>query len=418
MKINVLGLGYIGLPTAVLFASKGFDVHGVDGNPEIIESLRRKEINIKEKGLHELLIDVFNNQKIKFSTTPVESDVFIIAVPTPTNIDKTANLNYVLNAINSILKYLRKGNLIIIESTVPPGTIETKIIPLLESTKLSVGEDLFISHCPERILPGNLLQEMIKNDRVVGGINEISASMTVELYKCYSEGKIHVTDLTTAEMVKLMENAYRDVNIAFANEVARIAEKINVDIWEAIKIANSHPRVNILQPGPGVGGHCIAVDPYFLIQIAPKEAKVIAAARDTNNNTSNYIVELIKKSIEHIENPLISIFGLTYKAGVADIRESPAIKIVNSLLDQKYRLSIYDPLVNVYDKIQKPTVEEAANESDCLVFITDHAEFKRLDFSKIKERVRTKIIVDTRNVIKENITTDGFMHIRLGALKL
>ncbi|RKJ59664.1 nucleotide sugar dehydrogenase, partial [Butyricicoccus sp. 1XD8-22] len=266
-KICVVGLGYIGLPTAVMFANHGVKVHGVDVNPAAVRSIQEKQLHIEENGLQERLNKAVDEGFLTASTTPEEADVFIVAVPSPINPDKTANLEYVREATKAIVPYVRKGNLVILESTVPPKTVERIMIPELIKTDLEIGVDLFVSHSPERVIPGRIFDELVNNDRIVGGINKKSAEMTKELYETFVKGTIHLTDATTAELVKVMENTYRDVNIAFANELAKMADLLDVNIWEAIKFANYHPRVNVHFPGPGVGGHCIAVDPWFLVEL-------------------------------------------------------------------------------------------------------------------------------------------------------
>ena len=253
-KLCVVGLGYIGLPTAVMFANHGLYVHGVDVNEKAVELIKNKQLHIEENGLQERLESAVDNGHFTVGTTAEEADIFIIAVPSPINEDKTANLNYVREATKSIVPYVRKGNLVILESTVPPRTVEDVMLPVLKETGLELGSELFVSHSPERVIPGKVFEELVNNDRIVGGINEESSRLTVELYKTFVKGNIHVTDATTAEMVKVIENTYRDVNIAFANELGKISEKIGVNAWEAIKLANYHPRVNIHLPGPGVGG--------------------------------------------------------------------------------------------------------------------------------------------------------------------
>ncbi|MFV8826374.1 nucleotide sugar dehydrogenase [Alkalihalobacterium sp. APHAB7] len=415
MKLCVMGLGYIGLPTAVMFARHGVTVHGVDVNEKVVHMLQNKELHIEEPGLIEMMSEVIDDGNLTFSTQPDYADAFIIAVPTPIKPDKTANTDYVAGATEMILPFVKSGNLVVLESTVPPKTVENVMIPILEKSNLTIGEDLYISHSPERVLPGKLFEELVSNDRIVGGINEKSSQLTVDLYKRFVKGTIHVTDSTTAEMVKLMENTYRDVNIAFANELARIAEKVGFNVWEAIELANCHPRVNIHKPGPGVGGHCIAVDPWFIIEQAPEEAKLVSLSRDINDTTPFHVAHSIEDLVKDKENPVISIFGLAFKGNIDDMRESPAAEIVNYLQNKGLNLKIYDPYVtnNVEGKVD--TVEEAVTDSSLLVILTDHNVFKELDFEALESLMKDKTIYDTRNMLNEQkLTNLGFNVLQIG----
>lgn len=416
MKLTVMGLGYIGLPTAVMFAKHGVKVHGVDVNEKVVEMLNRKELHIEEPGLPEMLEEVIDSGELTVSTKPVKSDAFIIAVPTPINEDRTANLDYVKSATEMILPYVEKGNLVILESTVPPKTIENIMMPVLEKTGLVFGEELFISHSPERVLPGKLFEELVENDRIVGGINEKSSQMTVDLYKQFVKGTIHITDSTTAEMVKLMENTYRDINIAYANELARIAEKLNFNVWEAIDLANCHPRVNIHKPGPGVGGHCIAVDPYFIIEQAPDEARLITLAREINSTTPSSIVDVVGKVLEDIKNPTISVFGLAFKGNIDDMRESPSLEIIEELNHKNFNLKVYDPYVKGEVENKAQTLEEAIKDSDLILILTDHNVFKDIKPEEVKSLMRTARILDTRNLFQDKyFENTGVEYIQIGS---
>ncbi|TCN05303.1 UDP-N-acetyl-D-mannosaminuronic acid dehydrogenase [Bacillus sp. BK006] len=416
MKTCILGLGYIGLPTALMFANHQTEVHGVDINTDIIKKLNSKKLHIYEPGLEGLLTKAIQTGKINFSTTPVHSDAFIISVPTPINEDKTANLNFVIKAIEMILPYLQKGNLIILESTVPPKTVTQMVIPLLKQTKLKIGEEIFVAYSPERVLPGNLINEMVNNDRIVGGINEKSTELAVNLYKRFVKGNIHTTDTTTAEMVKLIENTYRDVNIAFANELARIGEGLGINAWEAIELANNHPRVNIHKPGPGVGGHCIAVDPWFIIEKDPHNSKMISLSRYINDHTPDHVVNVIVNLVKHIEQPTVSICGLAFKGNIDDVRESPNLYIVNQLKERAIKVKSYDPLVKKEFDHKVETIEEAFRKSDCIVILTDHDVFKELNFEQYEQCIRNKNVLDTRNLLKkEEVEKQGFNYYLLGA---
>ncbi|WP_307337634.1 nucleotide sugar dehydrogenase [Caldalkalibacillus uzonensis] len=411
-----MGLGYIGLPTAVIFAKHGFNVHGVDINPSVINKLKNKELHIEEHGLKEMLIEVIETGRLTFSTEPVKADAFIIAVPTPINKDKTANLNYVKTATEMIVPNLEKGNLVILESTVPPRTVEHIMIPILKKSGLSIGDELFVSHSPERVLPGRIIEELILNDRIVGGINEKSSQLTAELYQIFVTGKIHITDATTAEMVKLMENIYRDVNIALANEFARIAERVGFNVWEAIELANQHPRVNLHMPGPGVGGHCIAVDPWFVIEHAPEESKLISLARKINDSTPFHVANVIEKYVKDIEKPIISLLGLAFKGNVNDIRESPSLKVIELLRKKGFQLKIYDPYINQHIEGKVNDVKEVAKGSDLLVILTDHHIFKEIDFKMIKGLMRRQVVFDTRHILnKGQLESAGYHYIELGS---
>lgn len=420
-KLCVVGLGYIGLPTAVMFANHGLRVHGVDVNEKAVELIQNKQLHIEENGLQERLNSAVDSGNFTASTTPEEADIFIIAVPSPINADKTANLNYVREATKSIVPYVKKGNLIILESTVPPRTVEDVMMPVLKETGLQFGTELFISHSPERVIPGRVFEELVNNDRIVGGINEESSRLTVELYKTFVEGSIHVTDATTAEMVKVIENTYRDVNIAFANELAKICEKIGVNAWEAIKLANYHPRVNIHLPGPGVGGHCIAVDPWFLVELQPELAKIISLARQTNDTMPEYTALKVKNIFEQqgIQHGRVAVLGLAFKGNIDDMRESPSTDVIHHLEKLGVDYTAYDPHIKE-NKLERQTqhLEEAVAHADAILILTDHNEFKSLQPKLVEGSMRTKVIVDTKNCIdRNNWEQSGFDVFLLGDSK-
>ncbi|MFE3898494.1 MULTISPECIES: nucleotide sugar dehydrogenase [unclassified Priestia] len=418
LKTCILGLGYIGLPTALMFANHQTEVHGVDINTDIIKKLNSKKLHIYEPGLEELLIKAIQTGKISFSTTPVPSEAFIISVPTPINDDKTANLKFVIKAIEMILPYLQKGNLVVLESTVPPKTVIQTVIPLLKQTKLKIGEELFVAYSPERVLPGNLINEMLNNDRIVGGINEKSTELAVNLYKRFVKGNIYTTDTTTAEMVKLIENTYRDVNIAFANELARIGEGLGINIWEAIELANNHPRVNIHKPGPGVGGHCIAVDPWFIIEQDPHNSKMISLSRHINDHTPDYVVNVITNLIKDIKSPVVSILGLAFKGNIDDVRESPNTYIIDQLTKKGINVKSYDPFVKKLFNHKVKTLEEVFKDSDCVVILTDHDVFKEINFKYYAQCMRHQNLLDTKKLLaREQILNDGLFYYLLGELR-
>jgi len=401
-KLCVVGLGYIGLPTAVMFANSGLQVHGVDRNERVVNLINNKQLHIEENGLQERLEQAVDAGHFKASTTPIEADVYIIAVPSPINPDNTANLEFIRAATASIVPFVKKGALVILESTVPPKTVENIMLPELRKTDLIIGEELFVSHSPERVIPGKIFEELVNNDRIVGGINAKSAEMTKDLYEAFVKGTIHLTDATTAELVKVMENTYRDVNIAFANELAKIAEGIDVDIWEAIKFANFHPRVNIHTPGPGVGGHCIAVDPWFLVELAPEKADIIKKARNTNDGMPMYTAQRAQRLLKeyHVENGKVAVLGLAFKGNVDDMRESPSTKVIDSLQELGLDVVSFDPHIKeLQHSTQVATLEEAIQSADLLLLTTDHDQFKQLDPAILQTKQPRPIMLDTKNAL-------------------
>jgi len=399
-KICVIGLGYIGLPTACILSSKGFKVIGVDINSEVVKRLNSKDIENPEPGLAKFVKSAINSGDFKAQTIPKEADVFIICVPTPLTDEKKADLTYVKSAAKSILPYLRKDNLIILESTVPPGTTEGILKHILEKSGLKIGNELYLDYCPERVIPGNILKEIVENDRIIGGITQESAELAKEVYQSFVKGKIYLTNATTAEMIKLTENSFRDVNIAFANELSKICDQLNLNVWEVIKLANKHPRVNILKPGPGVGGHCIAVDPFFIIEKAPGETKLIKTARSVNNSMPDYIVKKVETALKEIkiDNPVIACLGMTYKANVDDIRESPALKIIRKLKEKGYLVRVCDPYIKDFSEFPLFPLKEVAKGADCLILLVDHKEFVEIEPDEFLKEMRHKIIIDTRGV--------------------
>jgi UDP-N-acetyl-D-mannosaminuronic acid dehydrogenase len=401
-KICVVGLGYIGLPTAVMFANHGINVHGVDVNERAINLIKNKQLHIEENGLQEKLETAIDNGKLTVATTPEEADVFIIAVPSPIREDKTADLEYVRKATEAITPYVKEGNLVILESTVPPRTVEDVMLPVLQKTGLEIGTELYVSHSPERVIPGKVFEELVSNDRIVGGINEKSSQLTKELYEVFVKGTIHLTDATTAEMVKVIENTYRDVNIAFANELAKISDKIGVNAWEAIELANFHPRVNIHLPGPGVGGHCIAVDPWFMVELQPDLAKMIHLARTTNDGMPKYTAEKVQSLLDEkgIQHGRIAVFGLAFKGNIDDMRESPSLHVLHYLEELGIDYTAYDPHIKE-NQLEKQTqdLHEAAKHADIILVLTDHNDFKEFDPSVVSGDMRTKMIFDTKNCI-------------------
>ncbi|KGP92419.1 UDP-N-acetyl-D-mannosamine dehydrogenase [Pontibacillus chungwhensis BH030062] len=405
-KICVIGLGYIGLPTSAVFAKAGYDVVGIDVNKKVVDTLNEGKIHIEEPGLPEVVKEAVESGKLTASTEVQKADVFIIAVPTPVHEDKTANTDYVAKATESILPVLEKGNTIIVESTIPPRTIDDVVAPVLRDAGWNLEEnDLYVSHCPERVIPGKIMEELIHNTRVVGGLTPEGAKKAADVYRLVVQGDIHETTAVTAEMSKLMENTFRDVNIALANELAKVSDKLDVNAHEVINFANMHPRVNILQPGPGVGGHCIAVDPYFIIEKAQEETPLMQTSRQINDSMPSFVVEKIETLTENVQNPKIAVFGLSYKANVDDVRESPAVTITRSLQSHKkgFNVAAHDPFVK-QDMTDIPlhSVEEALQDADVALVLADHRQFKEMDPSLFAQFMKTPVVLDTRNCVPDH----------------
>jgi len=409
-----MGLGYIGLPTASMFATHGFKVLGVDVNESIIEKINNGSSHIEEPGLNTLVRAAVLSKNLSASEKPVEADVFIICVPTP--LDATtckSNLDYVQSASESIVPYLKDGSLVILESTSPPGTVEKVMVPILERSGLKAGSDIFVAHCPERVLPGRILEELVENDRIIGGINEESAKRAEGLYKRFVSGNIYLTDSTTAEMCKLMENTYRDVNIALANELAMISEGLGINVWEAIELANKHPRVNLHSPGPGVGGHCIPIDPWFIAEAAPDDAKLIKLSRHINDGMVEYLIHVIEEMIGN--TGAVSIFGAAYKGNIDDARESPAQRLADLLHKSGYDIRVYDPHVQRF-KYELQDIDSSTADSDCIILMSDHDEFKELTadaIESISNKMRQKNLIDTRNCLNHELWKSAGFNVKI-----
>ncbi len=397
----VLGLGYIGLPTASTFATHGMKVIGVDVDQRVVDVLRNGEIHIHEPGLRTLVEAAFRSDNLKISDTPEDADAFVIAVPTPILDDKRANMRYVEAAAESITPNLKKGNLVVLESTSPPRTTLDRLVPILERSGLRAGEDFFLAYTAERVLPGKILQELIENARVIGGINKASAEAARDLYSTFVRGEIHLTDATTAEMVKLMENTYRDINIAIANEFARLGEELGVNIWQAITLANLHPRVNILRPGPGVGGHCISVDPWFLVEAAPETSQLIRQARSVNDSQPDRVVALVHKALSGKKGTRIAALGLAYKPNVDDLRESPAVAVVTQLIAAGVNVNTYEPFApkaELEGATRCASLEAALEGADAILMLVDHDQFRELEPATIAAMMPGRTAIDTRGV--------------------
>jgi UDP-N-acetyl-D-mannosaminuronic acid dehydrogenase len=399
-RICVLGLGYIGLPTASTFATQGLKVIGVDVNPRVVEILQNGGLHIHEPGLRTLVQAALSSGNLEISDQPQPADAFIIAVPTPFYEDKRADMRAVTAAAESIVPCLRAGNLVVLESTSPPRTTLELLVPILERSGLQAGVDFHLVYSPERVLPGQILREMIENARVIGGVSPACAAAGRELYAIFVRGEIVLTDATTAEMVKLMENTYRDVNIAIANEFARLADSLQVNVWEAIALANRHPRVNILKPGPGVGGHCISVDPWFLVEAAPDQTPLIQAARTVNSTQPDYVAGLVRSACGDLKGRRIAILGLSYKPNVDDLRESPAIEIAQSLAAAGAEVIAYEPNqpdLQVAGLECVATLEAALQGADLIALLVAHSDFLELAPASIAGLSKTRVVVDAVN---------------------
>ena len=402
--ICVMGLGYIGLPTASLLATKGFTVTGVDVSQKVVDTINKGEIHIVEPDLDILVKSAVHSGNLSASLEPVEADVFIIAVPTPFKdggpdhiSGKKPDLSYIEAATKKISPFIKPGNLVILESTSPVGTTDEVVAEILKQDGHSIGEDVYIAHCPERVLPGRILIELVENDRVVGGINEESTAVTVEFYERFVRGAVLPTTAKTAEMVKLTENSSRDVQIAFANELSMVCETETINTWEVIDLANRHPRVNILQPGPGVGGHCIAVDPWFIVDRSPECSNLIRTAREVNDAKPGWVIERVKRCADKFKSPVIACLGLAFKADVDDLRESPASDIVKKLQEENIgQLMVCEPNLREHKDFELCSLEQAIKQADIILLLVDHKSFKSLSAAELGE----KVVIDTRGVIK------------------
>ena len=391
-KVCIVGLGYIGLPTAALLANNNFEVIGVDINEKTVDIVNEGKIHIVEPGLELLVANAVSSGNLKANTIPIISDIYMICVPTPFHENENIhlpNIDYVVAATESISRLIKKGDLIILESTSPVGTTE-----IVADTLANAGveiEDVYIAYCPERVVPGKVIEELVNNDRVVGGLNEISSKIVSNFYRQFVKGAVLETDARTAEMCKLTENSFRDVNIAFANELSIICDKEGIDVWKLINLANRHPRVNVLQPGSGVGGHCIAVDPWFIVARNPEDAKIIKSAREVNNYKSKWVIDKIKSTANNFTTrtgkiPTISCLGLSFKPDIDDLRESPAVNIVLSLIGENFNIKAVEPNINAHEIIQLISYDDALKISDIIVVLVKHKEFLDI-LEKINQNV-------------------------------
>ena len=392
-SVCVMGLGYIGLPTASILASNGCRVLGVDVDPRVVDTVNRGDIHIEEPGLHTLVQAAIQSGNLRASLTVEPCEVYIIAVPTPLTADRHADLSYVCRAAEQIAPALQAGALVILESTSPPGTTRDKLRPILEAgSGLKAGADFTLAHCPERVMPGRILRELIENDRVVGGIDPASAEAARALYATFVAGSIFLTDATTAEMVKVIENTYRDVNIALANEAALLCEGLGIDFAQVGKLANRHPRVHLHQPGPGVGGHCISVDPWFLVDAFPEGTPLIRTARLRNDAMPAHVVAQVQAWLQGVAKPKAALLGAAFKGNVDDIRESPAIHVAELLQSAGVQVAVHDPHV---PSISAP-LEECLKDADVVILLTDHAAYRNIDPKASATLMRARRLYDTR----------------------
>lgn len=416
--ICVFGLGYIGLPTASTFATHGLHVTGVDVNSRVVHTLRNGGLHIHEPGLRTLVQAALGSGNLVISEQAQPADAFVIAVPTPFYGDKQADMRAVIAAAEAIVPHLRPGNLVVLESTSPPRTTVDVVAPILARSGLNPGVDFYLAYSPERVLPGQILRELIENARVIGGVNRASAEAGRDLYEVFVRGEIILTDATTAEMVKLMENTYRDVNIAVANEFARLADRLGVDVWEAIGLANRHPRVNILRPGPGVGGHCISVDPWFLVEAASDLTPLIRAAREVNDGQPQFVVELVRRVAGQLNGCRIAALGLAYKPDVDDLRESPAIEIVRLLGEAGARVLAYEPYkpdANIPGITCVTSLQEALQDADLALLLVGHTALKDVQPAQAATLMHGRLVVDVVNAWhSEAWAKAGFQLHRLG----
>ncbi len=407
-RLAIIGMGYIGLPTAVAIATRGIDVIGVDINPATVAAISRGEVPFVEPDLAVAVSGAVAMGRLKATTETPEADAFIIAVPTPFNEDRTADLSYVKAAAEQIAPKLKPGDIVVLESTSPPGTTEkigTWIGALRPDLRMprdgQAVADIYIAHCPERVLPGRIMIEIVTNDRVVGGLTPKCAEKAASIYRLFAQGEILLTDAASAEMAKLSENAYRDVNIAFANELSMICESLHIDVWEVIRLANRHPRVSILSPGPGVGGHCIPVDPWFIVSAAPRLARLIRTAREVNDRRPHDVAEQVVAKAQRFRAPTIACLGLTFKANVDDARESPAIEVVSLIAKAlpEFDILAADPYVHTLPKqlrefgnLRLESAHQAVERADIVVLLVEHEPFKAIRHT----RLGGKVVYDTR----------------------
>lgn len=401
MKACFMGLGYIGLPTAIIAAKHGIEIVGVDINPQVVEMTNKGCLHIVEQGLEKMIQEVVSSGCLHASTTPEVSDAYFIVVPTPFKCNHEPDISFVESATRMVLPLLKEGDLYVIESTSPVGTTD-KMAELIFAERPELKEKIYIAYCPERVLPGNVIYELVHNDRVIGGQNEASIQKAKEFYAHFVQGTLHPTDCKTAEMCKLTENSCRDTQIAFANELSIICEKAGINVWELISLANKHPRVNILQPGCGVGGHCIAIDPYFISSEFPQEARMIAMARQVNSNKTDWCAEKVQNAMLRFEldnkhKPIVAMMGLAFKPDIDDLRESPAKYIVTKVMQRcnNAGILVVEPNITEHKVFKLTDYKEAYDKADIVVFLTAHSPFKELKWRD------DKVILDFCGIFKK-----------------
>ncbi|MBQ7212594.1 MAG: UDP-N-acetyl-D-mannosamine dehydrogenase [Muribaculaceae bacterium] len=401
MKACFMGLGYIGLPTAIIAARHGVEVLGVDINPSVVEKTNAGQLHIVEPGLETMLKEVVADGSLRAATEPSAADAFFMVVPTPFKGDHQPDVSYVESATRMVLPFLKKGDLYVVESTSPVGTTEAMAKIIFDERPELKGE-IFIAYCPERVLPGNVIYELVNNDRVIGGLDEASTDKAIEFYSQFVKGTLHRTNARTAEMCKLTENSSRDVQIAFANELSMICDAAGINVWELISLANRHPRVNILQPGCGVGGHCIAVDPYFITADFPKESRLIAQAREINNFKAEYCAEKVKNAmlrfeLDHKRKPVVAMMGLAFKPNIDDLRESPAKYITTKVMQScnNAEILVVEPNIKEHNVFKLTPFDEAYRRADIVALLTAHNEFRTLGYRD------DKVILDFCGIFKK-----------------
>ncbi|WJG08466.1 UDP-N-acetyl-D-mannosamine dehydrogenase [Aliiglaciecola sp. LCG003] len=408
-KVSVVGLGYIGLPTAAVIASRGIEVIGIDVSKQAVDTINQGKVHIVEPDLDMVVQAAVTMGKLRASLTPEAAQAFMIAVPTPFKEDKQPDLSYIEKAAEAIAPVLEKGNLVILESTSPVGATE-KLTGWLQTLRPDLyfpghpshEPDMYVAHCPERVLPGRVLEELVSNDRIIGGMSAACSEKAIELYKIFVRGNCISTNARTAEMAKLTENSFRDVNIAFANELSVICDELSINVWELIALANRHPRVNILTPGPGVGGHCIAVDPWFIVASAPESARMIRTAREVNDGKPEYVINKVKQAADEFKRPVIACLGLAFKPDIDDLRESPALGITQKLAELGVgRILAVEPNIHQLpaklegSKIELVSLDTAIQQANIVLVLVNHKQFKVLD----KSHFNTKVLIDSSGLI-------------------
>lgn len=410
--IAFVGLGYIGLPTAVVFARSGVKVTGIDINADTVEQINLGNVPIVEPGLESQLLEVLGSGKFRASSEYVHADVYIVAVPTPFAADHNVDMKYIYAVADSIAPHLRGGELIILESTSPPGTTARMAERILNSRMDLIADGaenpdglpvVHFAHCPERILPGNAMKELVTNDRIIGGMTPKATEMATEVYRSFCKGELLPTDSVTAELAKLTENSFRDVNIAFANELSLICDNLGVNVWELIELANHHPRVNILQPGPGVGGHCIAVDPWFIVAADPKNSRLIRSAREINDGKPDWVIGKVEESISSSSDATVAVLGLAFKANIDDLRESPALSIAERIAARYPAVSVLAVEPNIdalpaelaaHTNVELVSLDQALDRAETVIVLVDHDEFTAVPATALKG----KNVIDTKGL--------------------